>query len=120
MKYLVSLAGSNGVSGRMPIAQLGIRYKGKQKIEITPAMLSQVVANFQKRDTGEVPIDYDHAIETAAASGVPVPAAGWIKSIESAPDRNGILWAIVQWTQKAAGMRSEEHTSELQSLRHLV
>jgi phage I-like protein len=88
----------------MPIAQLGIRYKGKQKIEITRAMLSQVVANFQKRDTGEVPIDYDHAIETAAGSGVPVPAAGWIKSIESAPDRNGILWAIVQWTQKAAGM----------------
>ena len=104
MEYLVSLAGSNGVSGRMPIAQLGIRYKGRQKVEITRPMLSEVWKNFQKRDTGEVPIDYDHGIETAAGSGVPVPAAGWIKSIESAPDRNGILWAIVQWTQKAAGM----------------
>src|ERR1019366_7597073 len=104
MKYLVSLAGSNGVSGRMPIAQLGIRYKGKQKIEITRAMLSQVVANFQKRDTGEVPIDYDHAIEVAAGSGPPVPAAGWIKSIDDTPDAKGILWGSVEWTPKAAKM----------------
>lgn len=104
MNYLISLAGSGGVSGRMPIAQLGVRYKGKQKIEITRVMLAEVVANFRKRDTGEVPIDYDHAMETAAGSGGPVPAAGWIKSIDDAPDRNGILWAMVQWTQKAAEM----------------
>ena len=70
MKYLVSLAGSNGVSGRMPIAQLGVRFKGRKRVDTTSPMLSQVVQNFRKRDTGEVPIDYDHAIETAAGSGV--------------------------------------------------
>ncbi len=93
-----------GAVKRLPIAQLGIRYKGKQKIEITRAMLSQVVTNYRKRETGEVPIDYDHAIETAAGSGAPVPAAGWIKSLDDAPDANGILWGTVQWTAKAAGM----------------
>ena len=93
-----------GAAKRLPIAQLGVRYKGKQKIEITRAMLAEVVANFRKRDTGEVPIDYDHSIETAAGNGEAVPAAGWIKSIDDAPDREGILWGSVQWTPKAARM----------------
>ena len=43
--YLILAAGK---TGRMPIAQLGVRYKGKQKIEITRAMLADVVANFRK------------------------------------------------------------------------
>jgi len=102
--YVISLASNGGKSGRIPIAQLGVRYKGKQKIEITPAMLADVVTNFRKRDTGEVPIDYDHAIETAAGSGEPVPAAGWIRAIDDAPDGQGILWGTVQWTTRAAGM----------------
>jgi len=89
---------------RLPIAQLGVRYKGKQKIEITRAMLAEVVANFRKRDTGEVPIDYDHSIETAAGSGDAVPAAGWIKAMDDAPDGEGILWGTVEWTPKAAAM----------------
>ena len=89
---------------RLPIAQLGVRYKGKQKIEITRDMLSQVVANFRKRDTGEVPIDYDHAIEVSAGSGGPTPAAGWIRSIDDAPDREGTLWGDVEWTPRAAQM----------------
>jgi hypothetical protein len=93
-----------GAAKRLPIAQLGVRYKGKQKIEITQAMLAEVVANFRKRDTGRVPIDYDHSIETAAGNGAPVPAAGWITSIDDAPDREGILWGSVQWTPKAAAM----------------
>jgi hypothetical protein len=90
-----------GVAKRLPIAQLGVRYKGKQKIEITRPMLAQVVANFRKRDTGEVPIDYDHSIEIAAGSGDPVPAAGWIKSIDDGPDVQGILWGTVVWTPRA-------------------
>ncbi|HEY9141660.1 MAG TPA: phage protease [Bryobacteraceae bacterium] len=93
-----------GAAKRLPIAQLGVRYKGKQKIEITRPMLAEVVANFRKRDTGEVPIDYDHSIETAAGSGDAVPAAGWIKAMEDAPDAEGILWGTVEWTPKAAGM----------------
>ena len=89
---------------RLPIAQLGVRYKGKQRIEITRPMLAQVVANFRKRDTGQVPIDYDHSIETAAGSGAPVPAAGWIKSIDDSPDADGVLWGDVEWTPRAAEM----------------
>ena len=108
--YLISLAGNGGTAGRIPLAQLGIRYRGKQKIEITRPMLAEVVANFRKRDTGEVPVDYDHAIEMAAGSGAPVPAAGWIKSIDNAPDGQGILWGSVEWTPKAAAMiRAKEY-----------
>lgn len=99
--YVIALA---DVKARMPIAQLGIRYKGSQKIEITRAMLRQVVDNFRKLDTGEVPIDYDHAIEFAAGSGNAVPAAGWIKGIDDAPDGQGILWGTVEWTERAAAM----------------
>ena len=107
--YVIALS-MLGAEGRLPIAQLGIRYKGKQKIEITRPMLSQVVANFGKLDTGEVPVDYDHAIEIAAGGGQPVPAAGWIKSIDEAPDKDGILWGSVQWTPKAEGMiRAREY-----------
>ena len=102
--YVISLASNGGRSGRMPIAQLGVRYKGKQKIEITRPMLAEVVANFRERESGEVPADYDHAIEIAAGAGEPAPAAGWLKSIEEAPDGQGILWGTVQWTARAAAM----------------
>lgn len=93
-----------GAAKRLPIAMMGVRYKGSQKIEITRAMLDQVVANFRKRITGEVPIDYDHSMEFSAGSGGPVPAAGWIKSIDGAPDAGGILWGSVEWTADAARM----------------
>ena len=96
---------------RLPIAQLGVRYKGSQRVSITRDMLAQVVANFRKRDTGEVPIDYDHSIETAAGGGAPVPAAGWIKSIDDSPDGQGILWGTVEWTPRAAEMiRNREYS----------
>lgn len=104
LQYVIALSAAVGAAARMPIAQLGVRYKGKQKIEITRAMLAEVVKNFAKLDTGEVPVDYDHAIEFAAGSGQPVPAAGWIKSVADGPDKDGILWGGVQWTPKAAEM----------------
>jgi len=100
----------NTYSSRLAIAQLGVRYKGKQRIEITRPMMSDMVKNFRKRDTGEVPIDYDHAIEIAAGSGEPVPASGWIKAMDDGPDDQGILWCTVQWTQRAAAMiRAKEY-----------
>jgi phage I-like protein len=102
--YAIALTAAMARTGRLPIAQLGVRYKGKQRIEITRSMLADVVKNFRKRDTGEVPIDYEHAIELAAGSGDAVPAAGWIKGIDDGPDPEGILWGTVQWTPRAAGM----------------
>ncbi len=101
VSYAIALSAS---AARLPIAQLGVRYKGKQRIEITRSMMASVIANFKKRDTGEVPIDYDHAIEFAAGTGGAVPAAGWIKGIDEGPDGDGILWGSVSWTEKAAGM----------------
>jgi phage I-like protein len=89
---------------RVPIAQLGVRYKGKQRIEITRPMLADVVRNFRKLETGEVPIDYDHSIEFAAGNGDAIPAAGWIKAIDDGPDRAGILWGSVEWTERARKM----------------
>lgn len=91
-------------AGRLPIAQLGVRFRGRQKVEITRQMLAEVVANFRRRDTGVVPVDYDHGIEYAAGSGAPVPAAGWITSIDDSPDQDGILWGSVRWTPRAAEM----------------
>jgi hypothetical protein len=104
MKYVIALSESGGKLSRMPLAQLGVRYKGKQRISITREMLADVVRNFRKRDTGEVPIDYDHAIEFAAGNGDPCPAAGWIRAIDDAPDRQGILWCSVDWTERARKM----------------
>lgn len=79
---------------------IGVRYKGDQKFDITRALLSDVVANFRKRDTGELPVDYDHGSLTAA--GQPAPAAGWIKAIDGAPDASGVLWGDVEWTDRAS------------------
>lgn len=94
-----------GAARRLPLAMLGVRYKGSQKIEITRAMLAEVVANFRKRDTKELPIDYEHASEEPeVAGGGPVPAAGWLKSIDDAPDADGILWGTVEWTPRAAAL----------------
>jgi phage I-like protein len=106
-RFVILLAEDAGVAGelkRIALAMLGTWYKGKQKIAITKAMLADVVANFRKRGTGEVAIDYDHAIEFAAGAGDPVPAAGWIKSIDDAPDNSGVLWGSVEWTERAAEM----------------
>jgi hypothetical protein len=103
--YLIALSSDSGKSGRMPIAMLGIRYKGGQKVEITRPMLAEVIANFRKRDSKELPVDYEHASEEPeVAAGGPVPAAGWIKSIDDEPDAKGILWGNVEWTARAASM----------------
>jgi hypothetical protein len=103
-KYVIVLSGNSGKLSRMPLAQLGVRYRGKQRIEITRQMMADVVRNFRKLDTGEVPIDYDHSTELAAGNGVPCPAAGWIRAVDDAPDRHGILWCSVDWTERARKM----------------
>jgi Mu-like prophage I protein len=104
MKYVIVLSGNGGKLSRMPLAQLGVRYKGKHRIEITRLMMADVVRNFRKLDTGEVPVDYDHSIELAAGNGLPCPAAGWIRAIDDVPDRQGILWCSVDWTERAQKM----------------
>jgi len=91
---------------RIPIVKIGRWYKGTQKVVITKADLADVVLNFRDRANGEIPVDYDHSIELAAGKGDPVPAAGWLKRIEDAPDEHGILWGFAEWTDKARAMLS--------------
>ena len=104
-RFVVALgeAGKAGELSRIAVAKIGTWWKGSQKIRITREMLAEVIANFRKRPAGaDVPIDYDHGIVYAAGSGAAVPAAGWIKGIEDAPDESGILWAMAEWTEQAA------------------
>jgi phage I-like protein len=49
----------------------------------------------------DLPIDYDHQSLTAEEKVGPVPAAGWIKALESRADG---IWARVEWTPRAAGL----------------
>ena len=59
-----------------------------------------VIAEFE-HDGMPLPIDYDHATELAPIFGQPAPAAGWVNALE---ERNGELWAKVEWTERAAEM----------------
>jgi hypothetical protein len=89
---------------RVPLAKLGHFVKGGQKFAITAETLSDVVANFRKRPADTV-IDYEHASEYPEdAQGGPIPAAGWLKSIDDAPDANGILWGSAEFTPRAQQM----------------
>ena len=96
-------AGADGLV-RIPVAMVAKGFKGKQKFSVTRADLAQVRANFAKRGTGDVVIDYDHSTEFAAGSGEPVPAAGWLKAIDDEPDANGVLWGSAEFTERAAKM----------------
>ena len=50
----------------------------------------------------DLPIDYEHqADDPSRQKNGPVPAAGWIKSLQARPDG---IWGRVIWTDKAAGM----------------
>lgn len=90
---------------RIPIAMLGRWVKGHQKFSIGREDFAQIVANFRKRGTGEVVIDYEHASEfPQMAAGGPVPAAGWLRGIEDAPDDAGILWGVAEFTERARKM----------------
>lgn len=47
----------------------------------------------------DLPVDYEHQSLSAVQKSGPVPAAGWIKALESRPDG---LWGHVEWTAQAA------------------
>jgi phage I-like protein len=47
----------------------------------------------------DLPIDYEHQTLEATAKAGPVPAAGWIKELQT---RAGALWGRVEWTPRAA------------------
>jgi phage I-like protein len=92
-------------SSRIPLAMIGTFYKGRQKFSITKADVARMSENFAKRGTGDVVLDYEHASEEPeVGQGGPVPAAGWITSIDPEPDASGIVWGSVRFTKKARAM----------------
>ena len=96
-----------GALKRVPLARVGRFVKDGQKFSITPQTLAEVVANFRKRPADTV-IDYEHASEfPEEAQGGPVPAAGWLKSIDDAPGADGILWGDAEFTPRARRMIAE-------------
>jgi phage I-like protein len=83
---------------RIPLAILGTWYKGATKFSLTRGDFSDAVKNFRKRQADLV-IDYEHASEAPqVAAGGPIPAAGWLKSVDDAPDPKGILWGQADLT----------------------
>lgn len=108
-KFMVSLEavqlGELADLVRIPLMKLGRWVKGAVKFAITPADVKAIVANFGKRENGEVVIDYEHASEFPdVAKGGPIPAAGWLREIDAAPDENGIVWGKAEFTQRAREM----------------
>jgi phage I-like protein len=90
---------------RMPIAVTGSWYKGDHSFSITAEDLRDIVANFNKRHNGMVPIDYEHASEQPeVARGGDVPAAGWIHSLSIERNGKAKLMADVEWTDKATSL----------------
>lgn len=103
-RLVAAITGDASGPVRIPIAKLGKWVKGKLTFSITKTTLSSVVANLRKR-RAETVIDYEHASEfPEMAQGQPVPAAGWIKSIEDTPDDDGVLYAHAEFTPRAQQM----------------
>jgi phage I-like protein len=90
---------------RIPVALTGKWVKG-QPFSITAEDLDRMIANFEKRQNGEVVVDYDHASEMPeVAQGQPIPAAGWM----TGPRReqvNGshVLTLLYAPTERAKGL----------------
>jgi phage I-like protein len=90
---------------RIPVALTGKWVKG-QPFSITADDLDRMIENFEKRQNGEVVVDYDHASEMPeVAAGQPIPAAGWM----TRPQReqvNGshVLTLLFAPTERAKGL----------------
>lgn len=105
---------------RIPLAILGRFQKGSQKFAITKQTIFELVANFRKRLNGETVIDYDHASEfPEVAQGQPIPAAGWLKEIDDAPDAKGILWGHAEFTDRARALIEAKEYKYLSPAIHL-
>ncbi len=104
-RFMISLGEVPAGAARIPLLQLGRWVKGRLKFAITQMDLADIIRNFRKRKNGEVVIDYEHASESPeVARGDPIPAAGWLKSIEDKPDQHGVVWGLAEFTERARGL----------------
>ncbi len=98
----IALSASEETPTRIPLAQLGTFYKGKQRFTITRNDIARMAENFAKRGNGQVVLDYEHASEhPELAAGGPIPAAGWIVAIDPEPDAQKLVWGEVNFTPLA-------------------
>lgn len=93
------------------IATVGSFKKGDRKFSITPAMLSEMVDNF---DSGKHPVpptelvvDFEHLSADGGDNPLAGQAAGWIKALELRED-GAELFAKVEWTEDAAALIREK------------
>jgi phage I-like protein len=68
-------------------------HRGPYRLDDPAAVIAASLAE------GRLPIDENHALDRAAAEGLPSPARGWIVAIEARPDG---LWGRVEWTPEGA------------------
>jgi hypothetical protein len=109
LPFLIALGDLPAGLVSLPILKLGTFYKGKQKFSLTDQDVHQVVANFRKRENGEVVIDFEHASERPEVSkGGPIPAAGWLKALSDTADANGILWGQAELTDETRTLIAEK------------
>lgn len=98
----IALSANDEATARVPLAIVGTFHKGAQKFTISRKDVATMAANFKKRGNGEVVLDYEHASEfPEVAAGGPIPAAGWIVSVDAEPDAKGIVWGDLKFTAKA-------------------
>ncbi|MCO5065674.1 MAG: phage protease [Rhizobiaceae bacterium] len=83
---LLPIGAVNGVDGR--------KFKATNGMAII-ARSFEWAAN----TAGQIPVDYNHAIDVAAPKGEPSPAAGWISRMEV---RDGSIWGLIEWTPRAS------------------
>jgi phage I-like protein len=70
--------------------------RGPYKLDNPQAVIT---ASRERAGKRLMPIDYNHAIDIAAPSGKPSPAAGWIKGLQARADG---IWGLVDWTPRAS------------------
>lgn len=96
----------------IPIAVTGTWIKDNRRFTISEEDLADIVKNFEKRGTGEIVVDFEHASERPeVAHGGPVPAAGWIKSLDVREKDDGdgyMLWADVDFNADAQRLIREK------------
>lgn len=78
--HLLPSTDFTGVDGRGPFAAPDL-----------PALIAKFQADGRK-----LPVDENHAIDTAGKAGLPSPARGWIVELQARADG---LWGKVEWTE---------------------
>ena len=82
---------------RVAIARTGEWAIGIMKVLITRQDLLNIIKNFRK-ERGQMMIHYGDAVRSGMGL---LPAPGWLRSIEDAPDGAGVLWGSAELTEGA-------------------